>query len=238
MFEEKYNKTLEQLFLAIYFNDIDKVKAFKSQFPDIYTKKNRFQIDDTTVFDLTKLTLFNQIIWFDPDWKDEIVPLVERNRNNADRMRKFWQSEFINIESGNHFEYHQFKDYFFCEDIGDIQSVMLDPMPYFINKGYREVDLKLYNRVDSFDFDAVRELLEKGARPNIHFHDDGDSSAICRIAEECSFLINCRIIPEFEVFEIKGYDQDFDIKEMFGGLLGLAAHETMYDLLKKYDQND
>ncbi len=238
MFEENYKKKLEQLFLAIYFNDIDKVRAFKSQFPDIYTKKNRFQIDDTTVFDLTKLTLFNQIIWFDPDWKDEIFPLVERNRHNTDRMLNFWQSELISIGSGDHFPYHQFKDYFLCEDIEDTETVILDPMSYFIERGFREIDLKLYNRIDCFDFAAVRELLEQGANPNIHFYDDGDSSAISRILDEGSFLTSCRIIPEFEIFEVKGYDQDFNIKEMFGDLLGLAAHDKMYDLLKKYDHND
>lgn len=233
-FEENYKKGLEQLFLAIYFNDIDKVKAFKSQFPEIYANKHRFPLDDNTVFDLTKLTLFNRIIWFSPDWKDEIIQWLERNRYRTEQMLQFWESELISIGSGDHFPYHQFNDYFLCEDMEDFQTVILDPMSYFTERGFREIDLKLYNRIDCFDFVAVRELLEQGANPDIHFYDDGDSSAISRIDEECSFLINCRIIPEFEVFEMKGYDQDFDIKGMFGDLLGSAAHELMYDLIKKH----
>lgn len=225
MFEEKSIKALEQLFLAIYFNDVEKVTTFKSHFSEIYANKYRFQIDDTRVFDLTKLTLLNWIIWFDPDWKEEIMPFVERNRHRTDQMRKFWESESIQIGSDTQFGYHQYKDHFLCEDFEDTQIVILDPIPYYTDKGFRELDLELYNRVDCFDFDAVRELLRQGAKPNIHFYDDGDGSAIARIALESSFLANCRVIPEFKLFEQKGYDQDFNIIEMFDDLLGLAAHE-------------
>ena len=104
-----------------------------------------------------------------------------------------------------------------------------------MEKGFREIDLRLYNRVECFDFIESKNLLEKGAKFNIQFHEDGDSDTFSRISAECSFLATCQIIPEFQIFKEKGYNQNFEISRMFGELLGLAAHEEMYDLLSEYD---
>jgi len=36
---ESENKKLEELFLAVYFNDLEKVIEFKNQFPKLYAKR-------------------------------------------------------------------------------------------------------------------------------------------------------------------------------------------------------
>ncbi|MBX2931974.1 MAG: hypothetical protein KF781_08525 [Chitinophagaceae bacterium] len=235
---ESDNKKLEELFLAIYFNDLEKVIDFKKQFPELYAKKEKFQIDENTTFNLINLTFFNQTIWFDGDWIDDIKPLVEKHRQRTKQMLDFWRAELGQQEIHRQIEYNQYHEHFFCDDPNDFEEILSDPISIYLEKGFREIDLKLYNRAQCFDFAEAKKLLEQGAKLDIHFENDGDSSTIRRISDEVSFLATCEVIPKYEVFETKGYNRNFDISRMFGDILGLAAHEEMYHLLKKYDKEE
>lgn len=235
---ETRNKELEELFLAIYFNDLEKVIEFKNQLPELYARKDKFLIDENTTFDLINLTFFNQTIWFDGDWIDDIKPLVEKHRQRTEKMLDFWRTEFEQQEIHRLIEYNQYYEHFYCVDPNDFDEIILEPISTYLEQGFREIDLKLYNRAQCFDFVEVKKLLEQGAKSNIHFENDGDSSAFSRISAECSYLATCHVIPEFKVFEIKGYNQNFDTTEMFRNILGLAAHEEMYNLLEKYDKDE
>lgn len=232
------NKKLEELFLAIYFNDLEKVIEFKNQFSELYAKRDKFLIENDTIFDLTNLTFFNQIIWFDGDWIEKIKPLVERHRLRTTQMLDFWREELGQQEIHRLIEYNQYYEHFYCDDPNDFDEIISEPISTYLEQGFREIDLKLYNRAQCFDFLEVKELLEQGAKSNIHFENDGDSSAFSRISAECSYLATCHVIPEFELFEIKGYKQNFDTIEMFRNILGLAAHEEMYRLLNEYDEEE
>jgi len=229
---------LDKLFLAIYFNDRDKVTEFKNQNPEIYAKKNKYLLDGNITFDLTNLTLLNHKIWFDNDWREEIMLFIKENRQQTNQMIDFWRAEGEKPILNRKIEYNQYFEYFYCDDPNDPENneeIILDHISYFLEKGFREIDLMLYNRVECFDFIETKKLLEKGAKSNIHFYEDGDSNAFSRISAECSYLATCQIIPEFQIFKAKGYKQNFDISRMFGELLGLAAHEEMYELLSKYN---
>lgn len=231
------NKKLEELFIAVYFNDLEKVVGFKNQFPELYAKRDKFLIDNDTTFDLTNLTFFNQIIWFDGDWIDGIMPLVEKHRLRTTQMLDFWRAELGQQEIHKQIEYNQYNEHFYCDDPKDFDEIILEPISKYLEQGFREIDLRLYNRAQCFDFVEVKKLLEQGAKSDIHFENDGDSSAFSRISAECSFLATCHIIPKFEEFETKGYNQNFDTAEMFSKILGLAAHEEMYHLLEEYDED-
>jgi hypothetical protein len=235
---ETENKKLEELFLAVYFNDLEKVIEFKNQFPELYAKKGKFPIDENTTFDLINLTFFNHTIWFDEDWIDDIKPLVEKHRQRTTKMLDFWRAEFGQQEIHRQTEYNQYHEHFFCDDPNDFEEILSDPISTYLEKGFNEIDLRLYNRAQCFDFAETKKLLEQGAKLDIHFENDGNSSTIQRISDEASFLATCEVIPEFEVFETKGYNRNFDINRMFGDILGLAAHEEMYHLLKKYDKEE
>jgi len=232
------NKKMEELFLAIYFNDVKKVVDFKNQFSELYAKKDKFLIDGNTTFDLTNLTFFNQTIWFDGDWIDDIKPLVEKHIGRTVQMLDFWCAEFGQQNIQRQIEYNQYYEYFYCDDPNDFEEIIIDPISFYLEKGFREVDLRLYNRAQCFDFTEVKKLLEQGAKPHIHFENDGDSSILSRISDEVSFLATCEVVPEFKVFETKGYNQNFDIRRMFGDILGLAAHEEMYHLLAEYEEEN
>ncbi|NCA84672.1 MAG: hypothetical protein EOM83_03765 [Clostridia bacterium] len=214
---------------------------FKNQNPEIFAKKDNYLIDGTTAFDLTYLTLFNHKIWFDNDWREEIMPLIKRNRRRTNQMIDFWRAEGESQKLDLKIQYNRYFAYFWCHALNDPESneeVILDPISYFLEKGFRELDLRLYNQVECFDFEEARKLLMQGAKSNIDFYEDGDSNTYFRVIGECSYLATCIIIPEFEFFEEKGYNQDFDITRMFGDLLGLAAHLEMDDLLSEYFEED
>lgn len=231
------NKKLKELFLGIYFNDLEKVAELKNQFPDLYAKKDKFPIDQNTTFDLVNLTFFNQTIWFDESWIDSIKPLVEKHRLRTKQMLDFWRTEYGQQKIQMQIEYNQYWEYFFCDDPNDFEEIISKPISKYLKNGYREIDLKLYNRAQCFDFAEVKSLLRKGAKSDIHFENDGDSSTFSRISVECAYLSTCHVIPKYEVFDTKGYIQSFDIKEMFRNILGLAAHEEMYHLLDKYNKD-
>jgi hypothetical protein len=183
------------------------------------------------------LTFFNQTIWFDEDWRDEIKQIIDKHRQRTSQMLDFWNTEFGQQYIQRKIEYNKYWDYFYCKDPNDPdynQEVIFDTISYFLEQGFREIDLMLYNRIECFDFKAALNLLEQGAKADVDFYKDDDSSAFSRILHEVSYLATCQVIPEFKIFETKVYEQNFDIPKMFGDLLGLAAHTEMWDLLEKY----
>ena len=238
---EVENKIMESLFLAIYFNDLEKVIEFKQSYPELYAKKDHFLLDGKLSFSLANLTFFNKVIWFEGNWREAMKPLVEKHKLRTEKMFNFWHHEYGQQLIHSQTEYNKYFEYFSCYDPNDPDSkekIILDTITFFLAEGFREIDLKLYNRVAFFNFIEAKKLLEQGAMSNIYFYKgEDDSSAISGISVEISYLSTCEVIPEFEVFEEKGYKQTFRITRMFGDILGLAAHIEMYHLLVNY-QND
>jgi hypothetical protein len=121
---ETENKKLEELFLSIYFNDVEKVIEFKNQFPEVYAKKHHFIIDENTTFNLINLTFFNHTIWFDGDWVDTIKPLVEKNREQTEKMIAFWCAELGQKEIHREIEYNQYYKHFSCHNPNDYEKII------------------------------------------------------------------------------------------------------------------
>ena len=187
------------------------------------------------------MTFFNQSIWKEDDWKDEIIPFIKRNREKTKKMLEFWKAETGNENIQREIEYNQYCDYFYCYDPNDPEEkekVMLDTISHFIEKGFREIDLRLYNRVACFDFVETKILLEKGAKLDVEFYENEcDSDTISHIGSECSYLATCQVVPSFKLYEENGrwdYYNINNLTELFMDLIGLAAFEDMYYLLEKY----
>ena len=237
------NKKMEELFLAVFFNDVEKVNSFKSHSPNLYAMKNNFLIDNYKSFNLVNLTFFNQTIWNSKKWDNDIKPLVEKNKLKTEQMLVFWQSEFDRQNIVREIEYNQYCDFFYCEFPTDHKEwlsyeewLSVERSVGYIEKAFREIDLMLMYQAEHFNFAETKKLLEQGAKSNIDFYDNESSDLDSRIGDECAFLATTFVVPEFEIFEQKGYNQDFDIVDMFGRLLGLAAHEEMYQLLNEYSK--
>ena len=232
------NKILNELFIAIYFNNLEKVIEIKRKYPEIYSKKENYKIDGEKIFDLKNLTFFNQIIWREDDWRDEIKPFVKKNRENTEKMLEYWKTETGNRNIQREMEYNQYYEFFYCSDPNDPkenEEVIMDTITYFLKKGFREIDLRLYNRIACFDFAGTKLLLENGAKPDINFYeDDLYSDAISHINDECVVLA-CQVVPSFEMYKKNGeWNTNYNITELFSDLIGLAAFEDMYYLLEKY----
>jgi len=228
------NEIMKKLFLAIFFNDIEKVIEFKNQYPEIYAKKVSFLIDGYVEFDLTNLTFFNQTVWNDNGWNEELMSFIKEHRQRTKQMLDFWRVELGIKNMQQVFKYNQYWNWFYCEDPDDLDIVIDKPISYFLEKGFREIDLRLCNRVECFDFTETKLLLEQGAKSDIDFYKEEDCNAQDRIVTELCYLASCHIVPEFKTFLKKGYNQDFDIEDMFGRLLGLAAYQEMDNLLEMY----
>ena len=90
----------------------------------------------------------------------------------------------------------------------------------------------LYNRAECFDLKATRNLLKRGANPNVNFYEEDyeEDTIMNRINIESANL-STRIVPLFTSFEKLKCNQNFKLKLMFSNLLGYAAHEEMYKIL-------
>lgn len=223
---------MEELFLAVYFNDLKKVIAIKEQYPETYARRNAMQLDYNRAIDLVNLTFFNQVIWKEEDWNAEgMKSFVKRNRLRTEAMLDFWRTESGNPNLQRTIAYNQYWFYFFCDDPEN-------PSSDYLNKGLNEADAMLYHRVECFDFDGVKEWLDKGANPEA-LMEEGDiySNVGYRLGHECSHLCTSRVLPMFNAFERRTYHQKFVITEMFGELLGWAAHEEMYNFIFQYQRD-
>ena len=227
------NKQMERLFLAVFFNDLEKVIEFKNQYPKLYEKKRHFIIDNRISFDLINLTFFNQTVWKSDDWNKDIMPLIKKNRQRTEQMLNFWRME-LDPDIKREMEYIQYCDYFYCDCYTDTYEEWKKYEMKDIKIEFREIDLMLMYQVERFNFVETKKLLEQGAKSDIDFYDDDFSSVDSRIGTEYSFLATTFVVPYFKIFEQKSYNQDFDITDMFGRLLGLAAHEDMYQLINAY----
>ncbi len=228
---------LKELFLATFFNDIEKILETKKKSPKLYAKKGCFPLDDI-IIDLRILTLLNQTIWNDDTWSEEIQPLVERNRQKTRKMLAFWNSELAVPKLNKAIAYNSYYEFFYCEEPADTEKIDLNTVQFYVGMGFREIDARLHNRVECFDFAAVRKLLDQGANSTVSFYEDEqDAGGVFeRIETEHSYLSSCSIIPEFVQFEKIAYQQNFDTRAMFGDLLGFAAHQEMYNLLNEYNK--
>jgi len=95
-------------------------------------------------------------------------------------------------------EYNQFWSCFYCQAPEDTEEVGMENIQVFLKRGYREIDLRLYNSAERFSFSETKKLLELGANPNITFYEtekdesrDDGYNIFDRIGSECSFLGSC-----------------------------------------------
>ncbi|MCT4614699.1 MAG: hypothetical protein N4A49_07485 [Marinifilaceae bacterium] len=228
---------LDSLFIAIFFNDIDSVIEFKNKYPKKYALKNEYSFEDNIKFKLTDLTVLNYNIWckYNNIYENDIIAI--ENKINSLKMLDFWKNNNEEINLDKKIQYNDYFEYFLCDDPNDKESneeVAFEKISTLIEDGYREIDLRLYNRIECFDFDGVKKLLSKGAKPNINLYGvEGDNAYSC-LLYEYSYLMTCKIIPTFVNFKNHKYCQEFNIPRLFGNLLGLSAHSEMNCLLEKY----
>ncbi len=239
---------LEELFLAVFYGDTDTLKAIRDNDPELYALRTRFPLDEETEIYLPDLTFFNRVVWTDENWSESHMEMVIRNRQKTEEMVRFWEEDGNPIPEPP-YRYRKYCDFFYClpdadEDFEDIGfKINEKPLHYFLERGYSEKDILLHYLGERFYFKAVEELLEEGANSDVHFLDEDDEepdeetgldTLLGRMIIELDYLIT-ELFYNLEVYESnQTYDVLDDIGELFGLLVGAAAHTEMVNLLERY----
>lgn len=235
---EKVQTTLsfdQILIKAVFFNMTDVVKEMVKS-----SRFNKGLLVDIGIcdepFPLYYITLcYKRVMW--EDFIDEAMPLVLEHRKRIDDLLAFWEEQFA-VDIHQKIDYKKYWELFYCADETEsLKDVLLCDSQKFLDNGCRMIDLELFEAVEKFQFERVKDLLEKGADPDAKLVFDGNDkddylNCLERIGNEIFFLCSCEVFPMLE--ERKGewfVNYDINKDNAIGHLLGWAAHEDMNSLL-------
>lgn len=165
------------------------------------------------------------------EWKEEYRDIVYNRKCQNDRIKKFFIDKYKLDMSDIPFS--SYCDYFFSQPKdATVEDCLGETKDDLKSRGFKEIDIDLYCSVVKFDYERVEHLLQCGANPRTWIPCVGEYQCMDRIGVECSFL-------ELELDHVimgRSYDTELTVSMQY--LIGLAAHEKMYDLLLKYDKKD
>lgn len=229
----------ERLIKAVFHNQYEIVRELISS-----KEFDRAIIDDTGIFDYAPFPLYyitlcyKRFMW--NNFIDEVMPMILEHRKNIDILLDLWKNDF-GIDVNQTINYKKYERDFFCSNDSETkEDVFWNPVEKFIEAGFREIDLDLYEAVEKFHFDEVEKLLKQGANPDVDLLpiDDLDSddpfNCLDRIGVECSYLCTCEVLFLLKIVNKQWYQEWPISSEDIGNLVGLAAHKDMYNLLIQY----
>lgn len=163
------------------------------------------------------------------EWKEEYRDIVYKRKCQNDKIKNFFINQY-GLDMSD-IPFSNYCDYFFSQpEDATVEDCLGETKDNLISQGFKEIDIDLYCSVVKFDYEQVEHLLQCGANPRIWIPCEGEDQCMDRIGTECSFL-------DIELDHIvmgRSYDTDLYVDMQY--LIGLAAHEKMYDLLLKYDK--
>lgn len=175
-----------------------------------------------------------EIIFEHPeDWNENYRGVIAENKKRNLEIKQIF-TDIYNVDFKS-IDFYNTNFWFFrderdatCEDVfvGESRRELMA-------KGYRGIDIDLYVAVNKFDFAEVEKLLKIGANPACRFPDDTD--CIGRIGIECSFLET--VLQNIIIYN-KHHNPAGNGAQALIDLIGLAAHESMYSMLSKYNLNN
>lgn len=156
-----------------------------------------------------------------------VADFMARNKKVKEIFKDSFNVEFSPIN------YQSYWDCFFSNDPNEPDSKIIDPekAKALSEYGTTELDVALYCATVKFDFQRVKDLLEKGANPRARMYMDfhSDEGAYDRICSECSYLCTCRLSYVWDSKNEPALD-NYQIED----LVGWAAHETMKRVMEDY----
>ena len=196
---------------------------------------NESVIKNTNFFYSPPLPLYYITICWDyilkdyNEWKEEYRDIVYKRKCQNDRIKNFFNEKY-GLDMSD-IPFSSYCDYFFSQPKdASVEDCLGETKESLISQGFKEIDIDLYCRVVKFDYEQVERLLQCGANPRTWIPCKGEDQCMDRIGIECSFL---NIELDHVIME-RSYDTELRIS--MHNLIGLAAHEKMYDLLLKYDK--
>ena len=178
-------------------------------------------------FPLHYITMcWNTILNKYDEYLKEYRDVVYRKKLQNDRLKRYFEQTFgLQMDSIPYADYH---DCFYCDDPEDtVEDILDETESDLIEKGYSKKDIDLHCSVCKMDFEATKRLLEEGANPETTFSDDSDScwDHVCLEDASLSQELDDWIVGK----EVKSFDTD-----EVTNLIGYAAYESMYNLLRSY----
>lgn len=235
----------DKLISAVFYSDIDTVKSIIAS--DDFDKNVLQDIEiSQTPFPLYYLTLCIDVVVV-PENFTLYRQAAFDVRNRCNKMLDFWKN-YYQISQFEPIEYNRYWDIngFYCYEPTDgVNDIMSEPVSELLKVGNRQIDIELFCAVSKFHFLEVERLLKAGANPNADLFTEEDlkikdetglwdvENCIEKIGGECSCL--CSQVFDSLVY-IPSYNNDLmdNMRNAYelGELVGWAAHEIMYDLLK------
>lgn len=218
-----YYKFYKEYVQSVFFTDANKFLelAKDNTYPNALNK-------DCCVFSDVDLPLHYITICWDiifskyDEYKDKYKAQVQNRKQENDKIKDFFiTQQNLNMDI---ISFRDYANYFYCiEEDATASDCLFHTKEELIKMGHSEVDIDLYCNAEKFDYKNVERLLKEGADPHTEFPDE--LNCIYRIGAECAFLET----------ELKSamFDKDhhFNPEEDIANLIGLAAHEKMYNLL-------
>lgn len=164
------------------------------------------------------------------DARENVKQKKEANQKIKEIFRERFNVEFLPIDFHNLDE--EAIPFFRADKADSDDDVLWEDKNELKRQGFREIDLDLYCAVCRFDYGKVEKLLKTGANPCLS---GTEYDCIDRITTESSYISidqygyidNTRKLHRLSRYQWK------DTVD----LIGWAAHETMYSLLKNTTEN-
>ncbi len=180
---------------------------------------------------------YKRVMW--EDFIEETMPMVLEHRKRIDDLLLFWE-EKCGVDTHQKIDYKKYGELFCCADETDsMDDIFFDDIQKYLDNGCRMIDLELFGAVEKFQFERVKDLLEKGANPEAKLisidekdKNDYDNCFDC-VGMECSYLCSCEVFPMLKG-KLGAWYINYAITDKdLGDLLSWAAHEDMYKLLNE-----
>ena len=173
------------------------------------------------------------------EWKEKYQPVLRERKSENDKFMKFFEGIGYDMTT---VPFSDYSDVFYCEEPCSIveESLWWTKVESLKAQGFRDIDIELICRVESFRFEEAEALLKQGADPlkedpDEDFPEEDFYSCVTRIYDEIQ-----HIYSDFSdtVLGTKKMGRNADVFDQdLRYLFGLAAHEKMDHLLDMYHSN-
>lgn len=204
------------------------------QFVDKKLLSKSLLSDTQLVFDVKLPLHYITMCWDiilnnDDDLTEEFKETVSRKRMENNRIKDHFANTVGLLM--DRLPYANYRDCYYCLDPEDtIEDIIFESEDDLLEKGYNQNDIDLYCSIHKMDFETTKLLLEAGADPETVFDtdDEGCNNGWERILYERDYYRK-RICKKFngnEINPFEGYEVEY--------LIGYAADQSMYNLIKPY----
>lgn len=166
------------------------------------------------------------------EFPEESKETVSRKKLENNRIKDRFENVFGLQMNG--LLYADYRECYYCLDPEDtIEDIVFESEGDLLEKGYNQNDIDLFCSIQKMDFETTKQLLETGANPETVFDTDDEdfNNGWGWVFYEKNYFKE-RLCEKFNGNEITPFEK-YEVEY----LIGYAAYESMYSLLKPYIKN-